>query len=218
MCVMATDRDAGAPLRGRTILSDEVFSVISDAIREGRLSAGQIIRDQDLATQLGVSRTPVREALQRLARMGLVEIAANRFTRVAMLDDAQRADSREFIVYMMGAALQMSTRRASDEELTETVALFDEIIDASDRDDYAELVRSSIRFYRRLTGITRNHLFVAVMGEAALLFERNLVGWTPHLTDTAERRESYVALRAAIMRRDGAGAERIFRHQHGYAV
>ena len=215
---MATDQDAAAPSPSRTVLSDEVFSVIGDAIGDGRLAPGQILRDQDLAAQLGVSRTPVREALQRLARVGLVEIAANRFTRVTMIDDAQRADSREFIVYMMGAALQMSTQRASDEELAEALALFDDIVDASDRDDHPDIVRRSIHFYRRLTIMTQNQLFIGVMAEAALLFERNLHGWTPHLTDVTTRHESYRSLRAAIARRDGSQAERIFRHQHGYAA
>jgi len=51
-----------------TILSDEVYSCIGAAILDGRLRPGQRLRDVDLAAELGISRTPVREALQRLER------------------------------------------------------------------------------------------------------------------------------------------------------
>ena len=49
------------------VLGDEVYALLGEAILDGRLSAGERLRDQELAERLGVSRTPVREALQRLS-------------------------------------------------------------------------------------------------------------------------------------------------------
>ena len=80
-------------------------------------SAGQRLRDQELAERLGVSRTPVREALQRLERTGLVEVAPNRYTRVSCRTSSVHADTHEFFVYLMGSALRIALQRCSDEVL-----------------------------------------------------------------------------------------------------
>ncbi len=70
---------------------DQVYSVIRDRIVEGKLERGARIHQEDLAEDLGVSRTPVREALRRLAAEGLVEMRTNRGARVA---DVGQADMR----------------------------------------------------------------------------------------------------------------------------
>ena len=56
-----------------------------EAIENGTLEAGERLNDDELTSWLGVSRTPVREAIARLESEGLVEMAANRYTRVASL-------------------------------------------------------------------------------------------------------------------------------------
>ena len=68
-----------APLVPRgTVLGDEVYARLGEAILDGSLAPGERLRDHDLAEWLGVSRTPVREALQRLERVGLVEVSPHR--------------------------------------------------------------------------------------------------------------------------------------------
>lgn len=61
----------------------KVFDDILDAVIRGELLPGQRISDSELAARFGVSRTPVREALQRLRDIGVIEASASRFTRVA---------------------------------------------------------------------------------------------------------------------------------------
>jgi DNA-binding GntR family transcriptional regulator len=70
-----------------------VFDRVLSAVHEGRLLPGQRISDSELAEQLGVSRTPVREALQRLREIGIIEASASRFTRVALVSPKQTADA-----------------------------------------------------------------------------------------------------------------------------
>jgi DNA-binding GntR family transcriptional regulator len=70
-----------------------VFERVLSAVHEGRLLPGQRISDMELADQLGVSRTPVREALQRLRDIGIIEASASRFTRVALVSPKQTADA-----------------------------------------------------------------------------------------------------------------------------
>lgn len=67
-------------------LREQVYRALRDALVSGELPPGQRLRDQDLAARLGVSRTPVREALQRLEDEGLVETLPRALTRAAPID------------------------------------------------------------------------------------------------------------------------------------
>src|SRR5438270_11902665 len=70
----------------RIPLRERVYELVQRAIVSGELHPGQRVRDLDLAAQLDVSRTPVREALQRLEDEGLVEALPGALTRLMRLD------------------------------------------------------------------------------------------------------------------------------------
>ena len=118
---------------GGVILGDEVHARIGAAILDGTLSPGQRLRDVDLALQLGVSRTPVREALQRLERFGLVEVAVGRYTRVSTPDDRVREETGEFTAYLMGNALRIALQRCTDAQHSTIVELMDAVVDSAHR-------------------------------------------------------------------------------------
>lgn len=75
-----------------------VFEQLLGAVQRGELLPGQRISDAELAIQYGVSRTPVREALQRLREIGVIEASASRFTRVADVTPTQTAQA--FVVWL----------------------------------------------------------------------------------------------------------------------
>ncbi len=70
----------------RRLIRDEVFLRLLDAIVEGDLTPGEQLYDAEIEKWVGVSRTPVREALNQLATMGLVEIMPQKRTRVTPID------------------------------------------------------------------------------------------------------------------------------------
>lgn len=198
-----------------TVLGDEVYAVLGAAIRDGRLAAGQRLRDVELAEALGVSRTPVREALQRLERIGLVEVSANRYTRVSVPDGCLLEEAHEYLVYAVAFGMRMSLARCSDEELAAQLDWADRMIEASAADDHRALTRASAGLFELVTKTAGNRVYLRVMREAGLFFERSVESWTPHLHDPEERTPLLRELRDAIGRRDGAEAERIIRRQHG---
>jgi DNA-binding GntR family transcriptional regulator len=69
----------------RALMRDEVYNTLLEWIIEGKLRPGEKLLDTELAETLGVSRTPIREALKRLEDRDLVEAAANRWTRVTQI-------------------------------------------------------------------------------------------------------------------------------------
>jgi DNA-binding GntR family transcriptional regulator len=81
-----------APLPSNRV-GDVIYERILQAIHFGELRPGELLNDQEIARQLGVSRTPVRETLLRLQVMGVVEIAAARYTRVAVVDRKQTVEA-----------------------------------------------------------------------------------------------------------------------------
>jgi DNA-binding GntR family transcriptional regulator len=81
------------PLAGPASVGDAVYDQILEALQQGRLRPGERLHDGEFAAQLGVSRTPVREALLRLRELGVVEFAPARYTRVAIIDQTQTTDA-----------------------------------------------------------------------------------------------------------------------------
>lgn len=197
------------------ILSDEVYATIGAAILEGRLRPGQRLRDVELAAQLGISRTPVREALQRLERFGLVEIAVGRYTRVSEPDERLRTDTADVTVYFMGNALRMSLAVCSDAQLTSILDTADAVVRAAASGDRLALFDASVTMFEGVTRATANAVFIGIMRETALAIQRNLRDWDAFLNEPLARAAAYADLRDCIARRDGAAAEGTLRVIHG---
>jgi DNA-binding GntR family transcriptional regulator len=96
------------PAVDRSLLRDDVFGRLRDAIVDGTFAPGEQLRDVDLATWLGVSRTPVREALLRLAQGGLVITHPGRSTTVSTLDVSAVRDARGVVAAMHELAVRES--------------------------------------------------------------------------------------------------------------
>ncbi len=198
-------------LSASTILGDAVYERIGAAILDGRLEPGQRLRDVELAAQLGVSRTPVREALQRLERFGLVEIAVGRYTRVTELDERRRDETGVFAVYAMGNALHMAVARCGDDELAGIVTAADAVVAAAADDDPLRLFDLSVSLFERVTLATGNAVFTTFIGEASLAILRNVRDWMPFHSQPQARLDDHVRVRDCIAGRDADGAERALR-------
>ena len=90
----------------RSLLRDDVYRRLRDAITDGTFAPGEQLRDGELATWLGVSRTPVREALLRLAQGGLVVTRPGRSTVVSSLDARATRDARDVVAAMHALAVR----------------------------------------------------------------------------------------------------------------
>ena len=92
----------------RSLLRDDVYTRLRDAIVDGTLTPGEQLRDQEVAAWLGVSRTPVREALLRLGQAGLVNAAPGRSTTVATLDARAIRDAQAVVASMHQLAVELA--------------------------------------------------------------------------------------------------------------
>lgn len=153
-------------------LSQQTYSVLRDRILEGAYARGQFLREVDLADQLGVSRTPVREALARLASEGFVERLPRRGFRVP--DDAV-ADIVE--LYPIVAALEAVAGRlalpnlgpADIRKLRSVNARLETAVRNGDAESAVEL---NYEFHRLICERSGNHRLALLLEDLRTQMER----------------------------------------------
>ena len=100
---------SAADLRSKS-RSEAVFANLRDAIWEGRFAPGERIPEEEIARSLGVSRTPVREALRRLQERGILTVGAGRTLVVAELSKSQVLELYAMREILEGSAASGSRR------------------------------------------------------------------------------------------------------------
>jgi DNA-binding GntR family transcriptional regulator len=101
----------------RRLLRDDAYTMLRMAIVDGTLGPGEPLHDGELCSWLGLSRTPVRDALGRLAEDGLVEIAPQRYTRVSEVTARDAQDAFPLLASVHALATELATPRLGREEL-----------------------------------------------------------------------------------------------------
>ncbi len=107
----------GSSPLGRSLLRNDVYTRLRDALVDGTFAPGEQLKDVDLAAWLGVSRTPVREALLRLATSGLVETQPGRSTTVSTIDERKVRDARDVLAAMHQLAVRETVPTLTDDDL-----------------------------------------------------------------------------------------------------
>lgn len=122
-----------------TSVAERVYQAVRSQIGSGELEPGVKVTERGLAERLGVSPTPVREAIRRLEVDGLVERVGPRTTVVAHIEDDTAHELAEVEVALRGLAARFAARHATDDELDTLDRLLDEA------DDLVILIRERHR-------------------------------------------------------------------------
>jgi DNA-binding GntR family transcriptional regulator len=137
----------------RPQLSEEVVTHLRDRIMSGQLRPGERIRLEDVAEQLGVSITPVREALLTLRGFDMVELQPRRGYVVAPLSRQDIVDVFGVQADIAGELAARGATRAATDDLTELTAVQKALTKAAQRRRVAELERLEFEFHRALNRI-----------------------------------------------------------------
>jgi DNA-binding GntR family transcriptional regulator len=153
----------GAPLTRNA--SSAATELIRQAIIDGRLPPGRRLKEEELARELGISRTPVREALLMLHAEGLIDVAPNRGAAVRSHSVEDLDDLYQLRAVLEGYATRRAAARLSDDaiaSLRESCERFDGLL--ADSADMSALVKENLVFHQtilehsgsaRLTGMVR---------------------------------------------------------------
>lgn len=129
------------------MLRDSVFVRIRDAIIDGTLEPGERLVDGELSAWLGVSRTPIREALARLDASGLVETKPGRYTIVSPIHPGTLADAQEVTAAMNELAVRTAVPHLTAADLTEMRSANDTFAEALRTGDVAAAVAADDAFH-----------------------------------------------------------------------
>src|SRR3970282_1647269 len=99
--------------------ADDIALALEEAIVSGEIPPGSTLRQEHLSEQFQVSRTPVREALRRLAALGLVTFEPNRGVRVRMLSLDEIREAFLVRAELEGLATEIATLKMTDEDLAD---------------------------------------------------------------------------------------------------
>jgi DNA-binding GntR family transcriptional regulator len=187
--------------------AERVMSELRKALKDGVLVPGQRIREVEVAAWLGVSRTPVREALQRLTEAGLLEQTAQGLVVVTLghTDLVELYLVREVLV---GAAAGRAAQQASAAEIHHLRSILDAMVG---EEDPSKLKAMNARFHQALYNMSHNaYLIKSLQGLSDAIA---LLPGTTLATPGSPRRplDQHRAIVDAIERQDSQGAEAIAR-------
>jgi DNA-binding GntR family transcriptional regulator len=192
----------------RTTVADDIKTLLRRMIMSGELEPGRLLRQDELATQLGASRTPLREALQRLAQDGLVSLGRRGATVVAISreDLIELYEMREALETMAAREVARKITPAQTDELEELL----ERVQASEGEDWVRLNRE---FHTRMYGITGKRQLTELIGSLSAradVYVRMLAGSMKRRMDAdVEHDDILLALRAND---EGAAARMVVEH------
>lgn len=141
----------------RSLLRDQAYLSLRDAIVDGTLAPGEKLRDPELERWLGISRTPIREAIARLETAGLVETMPGRSTVVSTIERKAALDAQAVAAAMHALAVRLAVPVLTESDIEAMVAANVEFADALDREDPAAAMRADARFHDVAVEASGNH-------------------------------------------------------------
>lgn len=180
-----------------------VYQSIRTILQSGQLSAGQRIREEEIAKLLGVSRTPVRAALQRLQQQGLLDLTEGRSLGVVALNRQQLVELYELRQMLEGWSARLAAQRASEGEVAALNRMIDEGLNdpalaGSRNREFHDAIHQAAHNRYLLRALSEVHDAIALLGRTTLLDAKR----------AKQANREHAEILAAIARHDPEGADR----------
>ncbi|MBP2665137.1 MAG: ydfH [Firmicutes bacterium] len=188
-------------------LREVVYETLREAIRTGALSPGERLMEIQLAEELGVSRTPVREAIRKLELERFVVMLPRRGTYVANLSLKDINEVFEIRAALDGLAAGLAAERITEEELEQMERLLVEIADHIEKHDNQKIVEADEAFHDILYRASRNERLVGIiynLREQFTRFRSVSINYPGRLQNTLEEHRQLVE---AIAQRNPEAAQ-----------
>ncbi|MFF8817582.1 GntR family transcriptional regulator [Leucobacter sp. NPDC015123] len=205
------------PLKRPLNLRETVLEQLRTAIITGEIAEGSLVSAPTLGQALGVSATPVREAMMDLAREGLVETIKNKGFRITAMTDKELDDLAAIRLLLEPPSMPAAIGRLSDEDFEELERLADACLTAAETED----LQGYLGFDREFHHFILSHIDNPQLTELATslrtrtrLYGLKELASKGRLGDSAREHHTLIALLRAG---DGAGAEQLMRDHIGHA-
>lgn len=153
---LTLNMDAYLPLR------DVVFNTLREAILKGELQPGERLMELQLASKLGVSRTPIREAIRMLEQEGLAVTMPRKGAEVARMTLKDMEDVLEVREALDELAARIACAKINDEQLENLKSIRDEFKKSLDSGDVKKIAEEDVRFHDAIYEATDNAKLIAL--------------------------------------------------------
>jgi DNA-binding GntR family transcriptional regulator len=199
-------------------LTDAVYEAIRSGIVENRLPPGYPVTEAALAEQLGVSKTPVREALLRLKGAGVIEPNGRRGGRVVRRSEPAIRRAYEVREALEPYASGRAAERATDGELAELKSLAERSLSCAERGDMKGFSRHDVEFHIAVARASGNALLWRMIEDALTLALTLRRRDRPKATASTACGQAHVRIAQSIAGREASAAEREMRKHIGFVT
>lgn len=148
-------------------LRDVVFNTLRQAILRGELKPGERLMEIHLANQLGVSRTPIREAIRKLELEGLVMMIPRRGAEVAQITEKSMNDVLEVRRALDALCVELACERITPEELDNLKEACGKFEQATQAGDIQEIARADVALHDIIVQATGNQRLIQLVNNLA---------------------------------------------------
>ena len=192
-------------------LRDVVFNTLRHAIITGEFAPGERLMEITLANRLGVSRTPVREAIRKLELEGLVTMIPRKGAQVAKITEKNLRDVIEIRCVLEEFAASLACERITDEEKDEMKALHRQFVQSAKTHDILDIVKKDEQFHDAIFKATKNDRLITIINNLREQFYRYRMEYVKDINTRTSLIQEHEALKNAIFNHDVENAKHLIK-------
>lgn len=183
-------------------LREVIFNTLRDAIIVGELKPGERLMEVKLAEKMGVSRTPVREAIRKLELEGLVNMIPRKGAHVADLSVKDIVDVLEVRASLDGLAASLSAERITEEELRDLSHVNAQFISFVEKENLQGSIKKDVEFHEIIYRSSRNEKLIQIVNNLREQVHRFRVIYLKDYKNTKELIKEHLDIYNAILERN----------------
>ena len=187
-------------------LRDVVFNTLRQAILRGELKPGERLMEIALANRLGVSRTPVREAIRMLELEGLVIMIPRRGAQVAQITEQDLNDVLEVRLGLEELAVRFACERITDEEIKALGLAVKEFEKKMSNNELSAQAEADVKFHEIIYGATHNQRLVQIINNIREQMYRYRIEYLKDVESRKTLVKEHYEICDALKRRDAESA------------
>lgn len=192
-------------------LRDVVFNTLRQEILTGKLKPGERLMEIQLANKLGVSRTPIREAIRKLELEGLVIMIPRRGAEVAQITLKDLKDVMEVRCALDVLAIELACGRMGHEELTELYQACENFREAVKTGDTRKMAEADVVFHDTIVLSTGNRRLIQLVSNLSEQMYRYRFEYLKDATSHEMLQHEHMEMYQSILNKDKAAAANVVR-------
>lgn len=187
-------------------LREVIFNSLREAIIVGELKPGERLMEVQLAEKMGVSRTPVREAIRMLELEGLVNMLPRKGAHVAELSEKDIMDVLEVRAVLDGLATGLASKRITDEEIKNLKHVQSQFAASVEKDNLQGIIKKDVEFHEIIYRASRNEKLIQILNNLREKVQRFRVIYLKDYVSPRELIKEHAEIIDAVASKNTKGA------------